>query len=82
VAQIAYTFVRGNSDYLYPAPLKVANSTGNWTDNPATPTADFDAGYRIAIQTTSTLVLTFFQLRCLAAGNSADECAYTLPSLS
>jgi hypothetical protein len=37
--------------------------------------------YSFAIQTTSTIVLTALQLRCLAAGNSASFCAYTLAPL-
>ncbi|BDA42288.1 hypothetical protein COCOBI_03-1750 [Coccomyxa sp. Obi] len=79
VPKISYTFVRGASDYLYAPPLQV--SPGNWIDNPAAPVANFDTQYRFAIQTTSTLILTFFQLRCQAAGNSAATCGYTLPEL-
>ncbi|KAK9901676.1 hypothetical protein WJX75_007959 [Coccomyxa subellipsoidea] len=77
--KIKYTFVRGASDYLYAPPLEV--SPGVWEDNPAVPPTNFDTQYLFAIQTTSTLILTFFQLRCQAAGNSASTCAYTLPAL-
>ncbi|EIE20765.1 hypothetical protein COCSUDRAFT_43682 [Coccomyxa subellipsoidea C-169] len=79
VPKISYTFVRGASDYLYAPPLQV--SPGVWVDNPAVPPTNFETQYRFAIQTTSTLILTFFQLRCQAAGNAASTCAYTLPEL-
>ena len=43
---------------------------------------NFDTQYEFAIQTLSTVILTTFQLRCQAAGNSAATCAYTLPNFS
>lgn len=42
---------------------------------------NFDTQYQFAIQSLSTVILTTFQLRCLAAGNAAATCAYVLPTL-
>ena len=78
VPEIKYTFVRGASDYSYQPPYKTG--PGTWAES-ATPAANFNTQYTFAIQTISTVVLTTFQLRCLAAGNSASACAYTLPAL-
>ena len=79
VPKIKYTFVRGASDYSYQPPFKTG--PGTWAES-STPVANFGTQYTFAIQTTSTVVLTTFQLRCLAAGNSASACAYTLPALT
>lgn len=76
--KIRYTFVRAASDYSYQPAVRTGANT--WAES-ATPVADFTTGYAFAIQTSSTVVLTTFQLRCLAAGNSASACAYTLPAL-
>ena len=75
--QVPYTFVRGCSDYLYPAPTQT--SPGVWGDNPNSPAEQFNLSYPFAIRTTSTVLLTAFQLRCRAAGNSVANCGYTLP---
>jgi hypothetical protein len=77
VRPVPYVFVRGCSDYLYPAPAQV--SPGVWADSPQSPPQSFETQFKFAIQTISTVVLTAFQLRCQAAGNAAASCAYTLP---
>ncbi len=41
--KVAFTFVRGNSDYLYPAPLEI--SPGVYEDNPNSPAQNFDTQY-------------------------------------
>ncbi len=76
VPKIKYTFVRSNSDYIYSPVVQV--SPGVWEDNPQTPAQNFDTSYLFAIQTASTVLLTTFQLRCLAAGNSANTCAFSI----
>ena len=43
---------------------------------------NFDTQYQFAIKSLSTVILTTFQLRCLAAGNTAATCAYALPTLT
>ena len=75
--QIPYTFVRGCSDYLYPAPMET--SPGVWGANPKSPADHFNVTYPFAVRTISSVVLTVFQLRCRAAGNSAADCGYILP---
>lgn len=76
--KIRYVFVRAASNYSYRPPFRTG--TGSWAESP-TPSPDFGTQYAFAIKTSSQVVLTTFQLRCLAAGNSASACAYVLPGL-
>ena len=77
--EIPYTFVRGNSDYLYNPVMQV--SPGVWEDvtNPATP--DYNGQYLFAIQTISLVVLTTLELRCTAAGNPNSVCSFDVATL-
>ena len=77
--EIPYTFVRGNSDYLYNPVMQT--SPGVWEDvpNPATP--DFNGQYLFAIQTISLVVLTTLELRCTAAGNPNSVCSFDVATL-
>ena len=78
VTKIKYVFVRAAANYSYRPPYRTG--PGSWAESD-TPAPNFPTQYAFAIKTSSIVVLTTFQLRCLAAGNSAATCSYVLPGL-
>lgn len=67
---VPYVFVRANSDYTY-GPVKRAADGKAWMPADIAVAANNTRGYKFAIATSSTAILTMLQHRCLASGPAA-----------
>ena len=71
-------FVRANSDYTY-GPVKRAADGRAWVPAKSAVPANNTLGYKFAIATSSTAVLTMLQRRCLASASAGalDLCRFS-----
>lgn len=70
-----YIFVRAASDYTY-GPVQRAPDGKSWVPAQSTVPANNTSGYRFAIATSSTAILTMLQRRCQAAA-AASLCKFS-----
>ena len=75
---VPYVFVRANSDYTY-GPVKRAADGRAWVPAKSAVPANNTLGYKFAIATSSTAVLTMLQRRCLASASAGalDLCRFS-----
>ena len=75
---VPYVFVRANSDYTY-GPVKRAADGRAWIPAESAVPANNTLGYKFAIATSSTAVLTLLQHRCLALASASvsDLCNFS-----
>ncbi len=69
-AGVPYILVRAASDYTY-GPVQKAQDGKSWVPAESAVPANNTSGYKLAIATSSTAILTMLQRRCLAASPAA-----------
>jgi hypothetical protein len=75
--RVAFTNVRGMSNQAVQPVARAAPQSSVWINGEEVP-EDFVNGYRYAIQSSASVVLSTLQARCRAAGGSAAKCAYAI----
>ena len=82
-ARVPFTNVRGNANQAVQPVKRADGSTTEWVDGTEVP-ADFVNGYKYAIESSASVVLSALQARCRLAnasskkGGSSSTCTYTV----